>query len=164
METKKGVFRHKRVYAPRDVSNRPRHSIALSCLLLLMTGCATLPEPGTQCESYGVREDHLPMGTKVHIEPLYSDELRIHCADVKHAVAKHNVNAQIRGCVIPGKSGVVSAFYRVGDHCAMNHELCHAIHGPGHTSRYLRDLRNGVPMPYCPENQLTQKSFGYVAR
>ncbi len=164
METRKGIFSYKCVYASRDLSNRPRHSIALSCLLLLMTGCTTLPELGTQCESYGVREDHLPMGTKVHIEPLYSDELRIHCADVKLAVSQHNSNANIRGCVIPGRSGLVSAYYRVGDHCAMNHELCHAIHGPGHTPRYLRDLRNGVPMPYCPENQLTHISLSSVAR
>lgn len=133
--------------------------MALSCLLLLITGCAALPEPGTQCESYGVREDHAPMGTRVHIEPLYTDELNIHCAAVELAVKQHNSEAQIRGCVIPRASGDVSAYYRVGDHCAMNHELCHAIHGSRHTSRYLRDLQNGVPMPYCPGNQLISASL-----
>jgi hypothetical protein len=159
MEHKREFFCVRRAYTSTVTNFRLRRLLALSCLLSLLSGCAALPQLGTQCESYGVREDHAPMGTRVHIEPLYTDELNIQCAAVEMAVKQHHSDAEVRGCVIPSASGDVLAYYRAGDHCAMNHELCHAIHGSRHTSRYLRDLRNGVPMPYCPENQLAFTSM-----
>lgn len=121
---------------------------------LLLGGCVHWPDIATECDAYGVTENHQPMGTVVLVEPLFRDELEIQCAGVKAAVARINPDARISGCVIPQPDGAAKAYYWTGDKCALNHELCHAAHGPGHTERYLSDLERGVPMPYCPENQL----------
>lgn len=123
-------------------------------LPILLSACVHWPEVATDCAAYGVTEDNQPMGSVVHLEALYRDQLDVLCADVKEATAKINPDAQISGCAIPKSDGSVAAYYWVGDRCAMNHELCHAKHGSGHTERYLKDLENGHPMPYCPTNQL----------
>lgn len=128
--------------------------LALSILTLLLVGCVTWPDIATDCEAYGVVEDHHPMGSIVNIEPLHREELNARCSEVKYAIAMIQPDAQIRGCVMPAINGTVSAFYSVGDRCAMNHELCHAMHGRRHTERYVRDLERGIPTPYCPQNQL----------
>ncbi len=93
------------------------------------------------------------MGTVAHLEPLFRDELNIRCAGVNldHAAT----GTEISGCTIPRANGTVEAYYWAGDTCAMEHELCHIKHGPGHTERYLRELQAGVPMPYCPSNPLS---------
>lgn len=129
--------------------------ITLSALPLLFTACVHWPDIATDCESYGVTENNTPMGHLVHLEPLYHDELNTRCAGVQHSNAAHDT--EIRGCAIPQGHGLVDAYYSVGDRCAMNHELCHAKHGPGHTERYVKELQDGVPMPYCPSNQLSWK-------
>jgi hypothetical protein len=133
------------------------HFLTWSCLPLLFAGCVHWPDIAYDCESYGVREDNQPMGPMLAIEALYRDELDVNCAGVKEAVAQINHEAQVAGCVVPRQNGTVAAYYWVGDRCAMNHELCHVKHGTGHTERYDKDLKNGVPMPYCPVNQLSFK-------
>jgi hypothetical protein len=137
---------------------KPTDARRLLTLLFISTvtlmGCIHWPDIATDCESYGVIESGEPMGTIVTIEPLFSDQLDIQCAGVTEAAAHLNPDARISGCAIPHDNGVVRAYYWTGDRCAMNHELCHAKHGSGHTERYLRELQAGVPMPYCPENQL----------
>lgn len=126
---------------------------ALFFLSLFLLACASMPAIASDdCESYGVAENHSPMGTTVHIEPLYRDELKVRCAGVNFANAA--TGTEIAGCSIPHENGMVEAYYWVGDKCAMKHELCHAQHGLGHTERYTRELQAGVPMPYCPSNQL----------
>lgn len=125
---------------------------------ILLSACVHWPEVATDCDAYGVTEDNQPMGSIVHLEPLFRDELDVLCADVKEATAKINPDARISGCAIPKEDGSVAAYYWVGDRCAMNHELCHAKHGTGHTERYMQDLERGVPMPYCPTNQLKLSS------
>lgn len=131
------------------------HLVTISVLPLLLTACIHWPEIATECEEYGVIEGNSPMGSVVHVEPLDHDELNTRCAGVDHSNAAGGT--EIRGCVIPQSNGMVNAFYSVGDRCAMNHELCHAKHGSGHTERYVKELRDGVPMPYCPSNQLSWK-------
>jgi hypothetical protein len=128
-------------------------ALILSSLALTLTACVHWPDIASDCESYGVVENRQPMGDLMHIEPLYSDELNSRCSDVKVAIAMINPDAQIKGCVIPEANGVVSAYYSVGDRCAQYHEMCHAMHGGAHTERYMRELEQGIPMPYCPENQ-----------
>ena len=125
---------------------------------VFLAGCVHWPDIATECEAYGVTEADEPMGSIVVVEPLFRDQLDMQCADVKEATARINPDAQISGCVIPEHGGVAKAYYWKGDRCALNHELCHAKHGPGHTERYLSDLERGVPMPYCPENQLWPRS------
>ena len=126
--------------------------ITLSVVPLLFTACVHWPDIATDCESYGVTEANTPMGSVVRLEPLYRDELNTRCAGVDHSSAASGT--ELSGCAIAQKDGTVDAYYWVGDRCAMNHELCHAKHGRGHTDRYTRELRDGVPMPYCPYNQL----------
>jgi hypothetical protein len=128
-----------------------------SCLPLLFAGCVHWPDIAYDCESYGVREDNQPMGPMLPIEALYRNELDVNCAGVKEALARIKQDAQVAGCVVPQQNGTVAAYYGVGDRCAMNHELCHVKHGTGHTERYDNDLKNGIPMPYCPVNQLSFK-------
>ena len=129
--------------------------ITLSALPLVFSACVHWPDVATDCESYGVTESHTPMGNIVHLEPLYRDELDVRCAGVDLSNAAFGT--EISGCVIAQDSGILNAYYWVGDRCAMNHEICHAKHGPGHTERYLQELKDGVPMPYCPRNQLRLK-------
>lgn len=129
-------------------------ALILSFLALTLTACVHWPDIASDCESYGVVENHQPMGEVMRIEPLYNDELNSRCGDVKVAIAMINPDSQIRGCVIPEENGVVSAYYSVGDRCAQYHEMCHAMHGGAHTERYMRELGEGHPMPYCPRNQL----------
>lgn len=130
--------------------------IVLTCLPILFAGCVSLPDIAHNCEAYGVSEDHQPMGSMVHIEPLRGDQLEVSCAGAEMVAFGNPVQGeiQISGCAIPHPDGMVRAYFRVGDHCAKSHELCHALHGRKHTARYEHDLRNGVPMPYCPRNQL----------
>lgn len=128
--------------------------IVLLCSTVSLMGCVHWPDIATDCESYGVIESGEPMGNIVTIEPLFRDQLDVQCAGVTEAAAHLNPDAQVTGCAIPQDNGVVRAYYWKGDRCAMNHELCHAKHGSGHTERYLTELEQGVPMPYCPENQL----------
>ena len=132
------------------------HRLSLTILILpfLMAGCVHWPDIATDCEAYGVLETDQPMAYYGRIEPLPADELDRHCASIKEAVAKINPGAQIRGCVIPEPDGMVSAYYSVGDQCARNHELCHVMHGTGHTARYNEKAADNHPRPYCPENQL----------
>ena len=130
---------------------------ALSALPLLFTACVHWPDIATDCASYGVSEDRAPMGYVVRLEPLFRSELDQACAGVDHTNAAYGT--AVSGCVIAHANGLVDAYYWVGDRCAMNHELCHAKHGPGHTERYVRELRDGVPMPYCPPNQLSLKAL-----
>lgn len=137
-----------------NLSTRAGKQLFVFSLPILLSACISWPEVATECDAYGVPEDNQPMGGVVHLEPLYRDQLDAQCADVKEATAKINPDAQISGCAIPQEDGSVAAYYWVGDRCAMNHELCHAKHGTGHTERYLQDLESGVPMPYCPTNQL----------
>ena len=141
----------------RDRVSPPTHVrkffLTLSCLPVLLAGCVHWPDIATDCESYGVSENYSPMGTLAHIEPLYRDELDVRCAGVAEENAAQGT--EISGCVIPHENGVVEAYYWVGDRCAMNHEMCHFKHGPGHTERYIREVHEGTPMPYCPENQLS---------
>lgn len=132
-----------------------RGLLFLACTAsVLLTGCVHWPDVASECDAYGVTEANQPMGNLVVTEPLFREELDVVCADVKEATARINPDAQISGCVVPEGSGIAKAYYWTGDRCALNHELCHAKHGPGHTDRYLSDLERGVPMPYCPENQL----------
>ena len=121
---------------------------------IVLAGCVHWPDIATDCASYGVMEKHQPMGARVSVEPLFRDELDAQCAAVREAAARFNPEARISGCVIPQPDGTATVYYWAGDTCALNHELCHARHGSGHTERYLSDLEQGVPTPYCPENQL----------
>lgn len=127
------------------------------CSAVALAGCLHWPDVATECDAYGVMENHEPMGTVVIAEPLFRDQLDVQCANIKEAAAEINPNAQVSGCVISQDDGIVRAYYWTGDKCALNHELCHAAHGPEHTEQYLADLESGVPMPYCPENQLWPK-------
>ena len=154
METKRGFYKRNDLRVPRHHRNTRNRRIALSLLPILLAGCVHWPAIATECETFGVREDDQAMGQMLHIRALHRDELDIHCAAVREATARNYPNAEVRGCVIPQSNGMVAAFYSVGDRCAMYHEICHARHGPNHTERYLRDLANGIPMPYCPNNQL----------
>ena len=129
-------------------------SLILTSLTLLLAGCVHWPDIASDCESYGVLENNQPMGHSMKVEALYSDELNVRCKDVKDAIAVINPDSEIRGCVIPKMNGTVAAYYSVGDRCAMYHEMCHAMHGPGHSERYTRELEQSIPMPYCPKNQL----------
>ncbi len=128
--------------------------IALAASLpMLLSACVHWPDIAYECEAYGVVENNQPMGALLEIKPLYRDELEAKCADVKHAMAQINPDAKVSGCVVDREDGAVEAYYWVGDRCAMNHELCHVMHGADHTERYDRELASGVPMPYCPQNQ-----------
>lgn len=146
METNKGILK---------INHAGIRPLTLSCLTLILAGCVHWPDIATDCESYGVVENNQPMGHLMRIEPLYSDELEIRCRGVKNAIAMVNPDAQIRGCVIPETNAIVAAYYSVGDRCAKYHEMCHAMHGREHTQRYTRELEQGIPMPYCPQNHLT---------
>ena len=126
---------------------------------LFVVACAGYPEITTDCESYGVTEAGQPMGEVVHIAPLTLNELQVRCAAAEEVTVSAQVSAEIRGCAIPHRNGFIEAYYWVGDNCAMQHELCHARHGPGHTVRYLRELSAGIPRPYCPTNQLIRGSL-----
>ena len=128
--------------------------LMLAAIMFASAACVHWPDVASDCQSYGVLETHQPMGHSVEIEPLYHDELDARCRDAKDAIAMVNPGAEIKGCVIPKDSGVVAAYYSVGDQCAKFHEICHAMHGSGHTERYERDLEQGIPMPYCPRVQL----------
>jgi hypothetical protein len=138
----------------RSRSNAVRSIFVLCCLPVVLTACVHWPDIATECESYGVSEGHQPMGNIVVAEPLYRDELESKCEGAEHATARINPDAKISGCAVSREDGIVHAYYWVGDRCAMNHELCHAMHGAGHTARYERELADGVTMPYCPSNQL----------
>lgn len=122
---------------------------------LLFTACVHWPAIATDCDSYGVTEDYAPMGNVVHVEPLHHAQLNSACAGV--AAPNAAFGTELAGCAIARGNGMVDAYYSMGDQCAMNHELCHAKHGPGHTERYLQELKDGIPMPYCPRNQLSLK-------
>jgi len=129
---------------------------SLFCLPIVFTACVSWPDIAYDCESYGVSENNQPMGNLVHIEPQNREQLDVSCQAAENATAKYNTHGEthFNGCAIPYRDGTVLAYYRVGDKCAKNHELCHAIHGTEHTERYKQQLESGVPMPYCPSNQL----------
>lgn len=129
----------------------------LFCGALALSGCLHWPEVATECDAYGVAENHQPMGTVVVAEPLFRDDLDVACVGVTEPAARAHPDSKVSGCVIPQGNGVVTAYYWTGDKCALQHELCHAVHGPDHTERYLADLERGAPMPYCPENQLWRR-------
>ena len=99
------------------------------------------------------------MASHIFVQPLQQDELGDACASVRHNVTMVHAQAEVTGCLIPRHNGTALAFYRAGDVCAMRHEICHALHGPKHTDRYLQDLANGMSLPYCPPNP-----FSLVAR
>lgn len=126
---------------------------ALLFVPMLFSACVHWPDIASDCESYGVVENYVSLGNVTQVQPLYRKELEEACAGVDFSNAAHGT--EISGCTIPQADGKVDVFYWVGDRCAMNHELCHAKHGAGHTDRYLQELKDGVPMPYCPQNQLT---------
>ncbi|MDT8320698.1 MAG: hypothetical protein RQ826_09270 [Xanthomonadales bacterium] len=121
---------------------------------MCVSGCMHWPDINEDCESYGVTESRMPMGRMVHLIPLQRADLDEICIDAQSAAADSHPLNVINGCTIPMRDGRVLAYYRDGDRCAMNHELCHAKHGVEHTVRYLDELAAGVPMPYCPNNQL----------
>jgi hypothetical protein len=123
-------------------------------LSLFLASCVHWPEVNEDCESYGVAESRTPMGYKVHAMPLGRADLDRICGAVRSQVAGVHPEALVNGCAIPQRDGSVLAYYRDGDRCAMNHELCHALHGTNHTERYLEELAAGIPMPYCPAMQL----------
>ena len=123
-------------------------------LILFLSGCVHWPEVATDCEAYGVVERSQPMGTVLHMRPLGVAELQERCWNVRKDAATISRFSSIRGCVIPGSNGEVYGYYARGDQCAMYHEMCHAIHGVGHTERYLKDVESHHARPYCPENQL----------
>lgn len=124
--------------------------LAATCL----PGCMHWPDINEDCESYGVAESRMPMGNVVHLIPLQRADLDEICVDAQSPAAGRHPLTVINGCTIPMRDGRVLAYYRDGDRCAMNHELCHARHGVEHTGRYLEELALGIPMPYCPRNQL----------
>ncbi len=152
----KGTFTEFNVL-PSNATSRPAifRLLALSLVPLLFSACVHWPDIASDCESYGVLENETPMGTINRVEPLYREQLDQACAGVDFSNAAHGT--KVSGCAIPHADGGVDVFYWVGDRCAMNHELCHAKHGSGHTDRYLQELKDGVPMPYCPSNQLSLK-------
>ena len=131
------------------------HLIAISVLPLFFSACVHWPDIATDCESYGVVESGESMGQVNLVEPLYRDQLNQACADVDFENAAHGT--EISGCTVPQDNGSIEVYYWVGDRCALNHELCHAKHGSGHTDRYLQELKDGIVMPYCPRNQLSLK-------
>lgn len=153
MRTFKGIANTKTIFH-QILSGGSCRKLSAACLPILLSACVSWPEVATECDEYGVIEANQPMGDVVHLEAMYRDQLEVVCASVKEATAKINPDAQISGCAIPKSDGSVAAYYWVGDRCAMNHELCHAKHGTGHTERYMDELKRGVPMPYCPTNQL----------
>ena len=128
--------------------------VPVLALIVLLSGCVHWPDVATNCEAYGVVERGQPMGTVLHIQSLEYDELQERCWNVREDAATISRFSSIRGCVIPGSNGEVYGYYAKGDQCAMYHEMCHAIHGVGHTERYLKDVESHHLRPYCPENQL----------
>lgn len=129
--------------------------LSLLFVPLLFSACVHWPDIAQDCESYGVVENNNPLGHVTEVQPLYRKELDQACAGVDLSVAAHG--SQVSGCAIANPDGKVDVYYWVGDRCALNHELCHAKHGSGHTDRYLQEVKDGVPMPYCPQNQLSLK-------
>jgi hypothetical protein len=129
--------------------------IAISVLPLLFSACVHWPDIATDCESYGVLESGNAMGEVNLVEPLYRDQLDETCSGVSFPTAAEGT--KVSGCTIPKNDGSVDVYYWVGDRCALNHELCHAKHGYGHTDRYEQELKEGIAMPYCPQNQLSLK-------
>jgi hypothetical protein len=121
---------------------------------VLLASCVHWPDVNKDCESYGVAESRSPMGNKVQLIPLGRADLDRICGGVRSQVASVHPKAEVNGCAIPQRDGSVLAYYREGDRCAMNHELCHTLHGTNHTGRYLEELAAGIPMPYCPGMQL----------
>lgn len=121
---------------------------------VFLASCVHWPDISQDCESYGVTESRTSMGNQVHAIPLGRADLDRFCSGVQSQVASIHPQAEVNGCAIPQRDGSVLAYYREGDRCAMNHELCHALHGSHHTDRYLEELAAGVPMPYCPGTQL----------
>ena len=152
METERKLIKLNGAKNSKARTTTRKFFLILSCLPVLLAGCAQWPEIATNCAAYGVQENHSPMGTLAHLDPLSRDELKVRCGGVPAANALSGT--EISGCVIPHENGSVEAYYWQGDHCAMNHEMCHFRHGPAHTARYLQELQAGIPMPYCPENQL----------
>lgn len=133
------------------------HARWLPMILLfsvLLASCVHWPDVNEDCESYGVAESRSPMGNIVQIIPLGRADLDRICGAVRSQVVSVHPEAVVNGCAIPQRDGSVLAYYREGDRCAMNHELCHALHGTNHTGRYLEELAAGIPMPYCPGMQL----------
>ena len=161
MKTKKGKRKFDYTIISRKYIGISWRDIFMICLPILFAGCVHWPDIAYDCEAYGVREDHQPMGSMVHIEPLQRDQLEVYCAgaELVALVNPDRGEVKINGCAIPYPDGLVRAYYWVGDNCARNHELCHATQGPRHTALYERDLRNGVSRPYCPSNQLVQNEI-----
>ena len=50
---------------------------------------------------------------------------------------------------------VLYGYYSEVVRCAMYEEMCLDIFCEEITHRFKQDLKNGVPMPYCPSNQLS---------
>lgn len=135
----------------------PFHVFILLCAALALNGCVHYPDiqVAHSCEAYGVAENHEAMGSVVHMTPLGQQELQKTCMTAPGVAARLSNGQQIRGCVFTGRNGELYGYYSAGDRCAMYHEMCHALHGVEHTHRYRQDIENGVPMPYCPSNQLS---------
>ncbi len=136
-------------------SRRIGRLVAVAVLPLLFSACVHWPDIATDCESYGVLESGNSMGQINQVEPLYRDQLEETCAGVDFPAAAEGT--KVSGCAIPKDDGSVDVYYWAGDRCALNHELCHAKHGSGHTERYLQELKDGIAMPYCPQNQMSLK-------
>ena len=138
-------------------SRAPFHVFILVCVVYALTGCVHYPDiqVAHSCEAYGVAENHEAMGSVLHMKPLGQEELQKTCMTAPGVAAQVRDGQHIRGCVFTGTNGELYGYYSAGDRCSMYHEMCHAMHGEGHTHRYEQDLANGVPMPYCPSNQIS---------
>lgn len=112
----------------------------------IITACGKSPdinEPGI-CDSYGVQERGIELGTLGKVFELSDSDIRTICGpsgwiDQFHA-----------GCYKPQSDGTVDVYYRNGDNCTKIHEMCHVKHGPYHTDRYKKDVASNHPRPTCP--------------
>jgi hypothetical protein len=135
-----------------------RRATLCLCALLPLSACVHWPDVTTDCAPYGVAENHQPLGQHVIAKAVYRDELDARCVGTGNAHLRVRADSTVVGCVVPYPDGTVYAYYWAGDRCAMNHELCHAIHGTEHTQSYLDDLASGVAAPYCPRNPFRSRA------
>lgn len=133
-------------------------AVLCACAPLLFAACVHWPDVSTECSLYGVAENQRPLGHIVVAKAVFHDELYARCGEIARDSLKINAAGTIAGCVVPHPDGTVYAYYRVGDRCALNHELCHALHGIEHTGRYLEDLTRGAAAPYCPPNPFSGRA------
>jgi len=120
--------------------------LILILILILLASCQKYPDPNEPggCEPYGVEELNHPMGEINSINEVYDSEV------VKFCGHSGWVDRQLEGCAKINENDTVDIYYRTGDKCTLNHEICHAKHGKQHTNRYIKDLLNKHPRAACP--------------